>query len=330
MITPSFALTATERVLPKMAVDFTTAVTDPRVVTTRANNTATRFNSSGVIEIVNANLPRYDYDPVTLVCLGQLIEETRTNLLLNSLIDGTNLSTQSVTLTAAAYTLSFYGSGSVVISGGHTATVTGAGNFPNRKTYTFTPTAGSSTFTVTGDVKYAQVELGAFATSFIPTAGVSVQRTLDSVNMTGTNFSDWYNATASSFYAKCYLPTRRNSACALGFLQSGTDYIELIFNSTTVVCQYSKTASSAGFASTSNASSGVVSAVGAAVNTITKVAAMGGSTVATTLASAALPSPTSLRIGRGVSVGSLNGHIQKIMYWPQTLTNNEVQAFSKS
>lgn len=330
MITPSFALTATERVLPRMAVDFTTAVTDSRVVTTRANNTATRFNSSGVIEIVNANLPRYDYDPVTLVCLGQLIEEARTNLLLNSLINGTNLSTQSVTLTAAAHTLSFYGSGSVAISGGHTATVTGTGNFPSRRTYTFTPTAGSSTFTVTGDVKYAQLELGSFATSFIPTAGASVQRAIDSVNMTGTNFSAWYNSTASSFYAKCYLPTRRNSACALGFLQGGSDYMELIFNSNTVVCQYNKTAASPGFASTSNTSSGIVSAVGAVVNTITKVAALGGSTVVVTNAGAALPSPTSLRIGRGISVGALNGHLQEIMYWPQTLTNNEVQAFSKS
>ena len=48
MITPSFSLTATERVLPRMALDFTTAVLDPRVTFTRTGNTATVTNSSGV------------------------------------------------------------------------------------------------------------------------------------------------------------------------------------------------------------------------------------------------------------------------------------------
>jgi hypothetical protein len=47
MITPSFSLTATERVLPRLALDFTTASLDPRVTFTRSGATATRVNSSG-------------------------------------------------------------------------------------------------------------------------------------------------------------------------------------------------------------------------------------------------------------------------------------------
>jgi hypothetical protein len=81
MITPAYAPTATERVLPRMALDFTTGVLDPRVTVTRALNTATRVNSSGFVEGVNANLPRFDYDPVTLAPKGLLIEEMRTNVL---------------------------------------------------------------------------------------------------------------------------------------------------------------------------------------------------------------------------------------------------------
>jgi hypothetical protein len=80
MITPSFALTATERVLPRLALDFTTASLDPRVTFTRTGNTATVVNSSGLIQLVNANIPRFDYDPTTLTCKGLLIEEQRINL----------------------------------------------------------------------------------------------------------------------------------------------------------------------------------------------------------------------------------------------------------
>jgi len=84
MITPAYSPTATERVLPRMALDFTTASLDPRVTVTRALNTATVINSSGLVATVNANLPRFDYDPSTLACRGLLIEETRTNSILYS------------------------------------------------------------------------------------------------------------------------------------------------------------------------------------------------------------------------------------------------------
>jgi hypothetical protein len=65
---------------PAYALNFTAEVLDPRIVFTRALNTATRINSSGFVEIVNANLPRFDYTLNTGgACRGLLIEETRTN-----------------------------------------------------------------------------------------------------------------------------------------------------------------------------------------------------------------------------------------------------------
>ena len=84
MITPAYGMTATERVLPRLALDFTTASLDPRVTVTRALNTATVINSSGLVATVNANLPRFDYDPSTLACRGLLIEESRSNAILYS------------------------------------------------------------------------------------------------------------------------------------------------------------------------------------------------------------------------------------------------------
>ena len=84
MITPSFSITATERVLPKLTLDFTAASLDGRITFTRTGNTATVTNSSGYVVPINADLPRFDYNAVTLVCKGLLIEESRINLLLRS------------------------------------------------------------------------------------------------------------------------------------------------------------------------------------------------------------------------------------------------------
>lgn len=45
-----------------------------------------------------------------------------------------------------------------------------------------------------------QVEQGAFPTSYIPTSGATVTRAADVANITGTNFSSWYNQSAGSLF----------------------------------------------------------------------------------------------------------------------------------
>lgn len=66
-------------IAPALTFDFTTGVLDPRIAVARALNTATRINSSGLLEMVNADLPRFDYDTLTLAPKGLLIEESRIN-----------------------------------------------------------------------------------------------------------------------------------------------------------------------------------------------------------------------------------------------------------
>ena len=137
-----------------------------------------RFNSSGVYEWLGNDVPRLDYDPVTLQPLGILIEEQRTNLLLNS----ATLATQSRTVTAAAHTLTFYGTGSVTLSGAATGTLVGTG-IDNRVSLTFTPSTGSLTITVTGPCANAQLEVGSFPTSYIPTVASQVTRAADLITL---------------------------------------------------------------------------------------------------------------------------------------------------
>lgn len=163
---------------------------------TRAS-TATYFDASGNIQTASVNQPRFTYDPVTFAPLGLLIEEQRTNILLNSAA----LSTQSVTVTATAYTLSFYGTGSVTLSGTSTGTLAGTGA-NNRVNLTFTPTAGTLTLTVTGTVKWANLEVGSFATSWISTTSVAVTRAQEDDYT--TNMS-WLNYASCTFVVEGYV-----------------------------------------------------------------------------------------------------------------------------
>lgn len=143
--------------------------------------TATRVNSVGVIESVAINVPRLDYPPLG-GCPSILVEPLRTNLVFPS----ATLGTQTRAVTAVAHTLSFYGTGSIALTGVHTATLTGTGA-NDRVTLTFTPTAGNLTLTVASTVTDAQLEAGSNATSYIPTVASTVTRNADVISDTGVS-----------------------------------------------------------------------------------------------------------------------------------------------
>lgn len=92
--------------MSKLTIDFTTATLDSRITFGRADNTATVVNSGGYVTNINANIPRFDYDPISLVCKGLLIEESRINAL--------SYSEQFEQLTYTKTRVKPFGSGSVV------------------------------------------------------------------------------------------------------------------------------------------------------------------------------------------------------------------------
>lgn len=195
---------------PSLNLNFAkTKILDPRITFSR-NSMGTYFDSLGNLQTAQANQARFDHDPVTGESLGLLIEESRTNLLLNS----ASLSTQTRTVTAVTHTLSFYGTGTITLSGASTGVLVGTGDFPNRATLIFTPTAGSLTLTVTGSVQYAQLEIGSFASSYIPTVGTSVQRLADDAVIQGSNFSNWYRQDEGCFSINIR-PKVFNGACGI-------------------------------------------------------------------------------------------------------------------
>lgn len=146
-------------------------------LTVTRNTSATRVNESGVIVDVPANVARIDYST------GQpaiLVEPQRTNLVYPSDI----AITQVIAVKAQVYTLSFYGSGSVALSGAFSGSLIGTGT-NNRVSLTFTPTAGNLTLTVNGSVTNWQLEAGSNATSLIKTISGSVTRNADVISKTG-------------------------------------------------------------------------------------------------------------------------------------------------
>lgn len=409
MITPSFGLTATERVLPKLALDFTTASLDARVTFTRSGDTATRTNANGYIESVLANTPRFDYDPVTLACKGLLIEEARTNVLTYSndisnaawakagnasVAASTEVSPSGTTdaykliggdggtaylyraagyvTTATAHTISVYmkkgtvntvnlffvtaGStqgakcafdsrglvGTITNYGsvtGTTASVTSVGNGWYRCSMTLTTTADTyyAQVTTVGAVftnLYGfQVEQGAFATSYIPTTTTALTRNADVAVMTGTNFSDWFNASEGAFdttvtpraldlvngnaILSVNDTTNFNRYYAYTLATSAIPNLQIRASSTV----YMQAASG-----TSAANAPLYACFAYKTNNCAFSTAGNSATVDT---SVTLPTVTQFQIGAHGTAVYLNGWVEKVNYWPQRLTNSEVQAFSK-
>ena len=64
---------------PSLSLNFARSQTlDPRITFTRTTS-GTRVGPDGYIEVIPADQPRFDFDPVTGECLGLLIEEQRVN-----------------------------------------------------------------------------------------------------------------------------------------------------------------------------------------------------------------------------------------------------------
>ena len=105
------------------------------------------------------------------------------------LLHGTDsFATQTETVTAQAYTLQFRGTGSIALTGAHTATLNGTGA-NDLVSLTFTPSAGTLTLTPSGTVDYPQLEVGSIPTSYIPNTAASgtVTRTAETLSIAGAD-----------------------------------------------------------------------------------------------------------------------------------------------
>ena len=145
---------------------------------TRATD-GTYYNSDGSITTFASGEPRRS-------TRGLLIEEARTNLFLNSAVGATQTCAVS---SAATYTLSFRGTGTITLSDAFVGSLVGTGA-NNTVSLTFTTTTTSLTLTVSGSCTNVNLEFGLGPSSWIPTTGASATRNADvaNVNSPGVNY----------------------------------------------------------------------------------------------------------------------------------------------
>jgi hypothetical protein len=181
----------------------------------------------------------------------------------------------------------------------------------------------------------AQLEAGAFPTSYIPTVASQVTRSVDVASMTGANFSSWYNQAEGSFYADYMLGSQAASRGVLDANDSvnpGSNLVGMRYASGGQA-QYQVAAGGVNQANlpplgfnTNGAS--YKRAIAYATNSFNQ--AINGALPDAEDTSGITPVVNVLRIGsENASVNQLCGHIRKLAYYPKRLANAELQALTQ-
>jgi hypothetical protein len=239
--------------------------------------------------------------------------------------------TPTGTITACSVTL--YTDGWSRISWTFTSTTSTPGNRGDHWAMKPNIADGSSGFLVTG----AQLEAGAFPTSYIPTTASTVTRSADNADMTGTNFSSWYNQSEGTFFYNGTLPFITNDT--VGRVPFGVSNGFNFSNSMYV----GKTSTSLGL-SFNAINNNVSQTTGTSLPTMTsskfKIASSvapnniyscgyGGVVNKHSRPSAAIPPATRLTLGRepwnGSAFNPIIGCINKFAYYPKALSPAELQ-----
>jgi hypothetical protein len=239
-----------------------------------------------------------------------------------------NLDTLAVTgaPVANAFIFENYGNGWYRIGYQVPADATGLQNQINYRIWESSRGAG-----VAGNFQYyfgAQLEIGAFATSYIPTVASQVTRTADVATMTGTNFSDWYNASEGAAVVQALPSTISGTRPALEF-DDNTANQSITLRGVAADPQL--------FVVNGGGTQATLDAGTIAANTVYKLsgawksasfaASVNGGAAVSQL-SGTYPTVTQARLGSD-GTNFFNGCLQNLRYWPQRLINAETQAFSK-
>jgi hypothetical protein len=188
----------------------------------------------------------------------------------------------------------------------------------------------------------AQLEQGAFPTSYIPTSGSTVTRTADNVSMVGENFSSWYNPSEGTFYVSSRFFADSGAGQLIFQIdnnnnanRNGISFRNELGSNQIRAFDVNYSASPAGFDfwtfTGSLANTEYKNAFALKSNDMAAVTNFpNGQETIVTSAARVLQEKTTLRLGSGISgINPLNGHIAQLTYYPRRLTNAQLQNLTK-
>jgi len=178
----------------------------------------------------------------------------------------------------------------------------------------------------------AQLEAGAFATSYIPTTTTALTRSADAATMTGTNFSSWYNASEGTLFAN-FVPSIATSCAVLG-IDSGVStsqdsiLVQVLSGSTlTGRVRYPGTTDAAALALGSLTANSQTK-IAFSYKTNDFAGTLNAAAVVTDASGSVVPSPIRLFVGSNSFVNTVNGTISRIAYYPTRLPDAQLQALT--
>jgi hypothetical protein len=207
-----------------------------------------------------------------------------------------------------------------------TDTTTSAVTSGSMRTYFYVTT--NATYTGNGYsgiyIWGAQLEAGAFATSYIPTVASTVTRAADQASMTGTNFSSWYNQSQGSMNSEYDYSSSTNTTgkvMAFGPTAAGS-YATIAANGGEQTGWYTSGLSiGTGVVGITNKQ--IISYQGTNFS-----GSINGSSAATSSLSDYAGASTALYIGQRASGQQINGHIRKLSYYPVALSSSNLVALT--
>ena len=182
----------------------------------------------------------------------------------------------------------------------------------------------------------AQLEAGAFPTSYIHTTTATVTRSADVASISGSNFSGWFNATEGTVFSGYKgvaniegSSTRR--VVEIGVSGAITNRMILGYNST-AFSRFFVVASSSTQADQSVSTTQGNQVSNAAAYKIDDFIIASNSVLSAGDTSGIVPTVSAMAIGNDFSSGSalsLNGTIRRLAYWPQRLPNETLQTVTQ-
>ena len=259
--------------------------------------------------------------------------------------------------TNLAATFNLQGGTVIGTSAGVTASITPFSNDWYRCSATATSTATASTaFTVfigdsatTTNVTYtgdgtsgiyiwgAQLEAGAFPTSYIPTTSATATRAADVASITGSNFSSFYNQTEGTFFADSNQANLSPVSRIVSVSSNQTANRVIISRASASGGNINYTVTDAGITQVPTVVLGSSLAAGTSnkVAFVYKAADFAGSVnglTPVTQGTGTVPGVlTQLTIGNGEALGSnpMTGTIKRLTFWPTRLANTTLQAIAQ-